>query len=157
MHSMVAFYLNVIFMVCDLIDVQLHVKYPRSMASESSPSPTRVSPSEEEGSHSTGQPKVIKKRKSYDSEFKVKVVDHAVKFSNREAGRKYDVDEKCIREWRKSKDKLQQLPKKCSRLPGGGRKPCAPEMEEVPNSWQVEVGWKNSCVVITFLYRGAMQ
>ena len=77
----------------------------------------------------------VKKRKQYDIDFKLRVITFAEKFSNREAGRKFNVGESCIRVWRKNKSQLKKMPSKCVRLPGGGCKPCAPDMEEVLAVW----------------------
>jgi len=62
------------------------------------------------------------KKRSFDSAFKLKVLEYAEKTSNREAGRKYKVDEKCVRYWKKQKTELTGLVIK-KRLPGAGRKP----------------------------------
>ena len=45
------------------------------------------------------------KKRSFDSAFKLKVLEYAENTSNREAGRKYKVDEKCVRYWKKQKKK----------------------------------------------------
>ena len=78
---------------------------------------------------------VLKKRKHYDRDFKLKVIAYSEKCSNREAGRKFNVGESCIRDWKKNRSKLEQMSSKCSRLPGAGRKPCAPDMEETLAAW----------------------
>ena len=62
------------------------------------------------------------KKRSFDSAFKLKVVEFAEKNSNRGAGRKFGVDEKRVREWRKQKPQLESLPRKKKRMDGGGRK-----------------------------------
>ena len=46
------------------------------------------------------------------------------------AGRKFNVSESSVRDWRKQKDKLLLLPASKKRLPGGGRKPLLPDLEE---------------------------
>ena len=66
-------------------------------------------------------------KKSFDSAFKLKVVEFAEKNSNRGAGRKFGVDEKRVWEWRKQKQQLESLPRKKR---GGGRKAALPDMEE---------------------------
>jgi Brinker DNA-binding domain len=60
-------------------------------------------------------------KRSYDSAFKLRVVEYAVKHSNRGAGRQFNVDEKRVREWRSQRDELACNPKR-RRLEGGGRK-----------------------------------
>ena len=43
------------------------------------------------------------KKKSFDAAFKLRVLECAEKTGNREAGRKYKVDEKSVRYWKKQK------------------------------------------------------
>ena len=74
------------------------------------------------------------KKRSFEAAFKLEVVQYAEKSSNREAGRKFNVDEKCVRQWKLQKAKLLDLrkakkkPKK--RLSGGGGKPRMGDLEE---------------------------
>ena len=65
-------------------------------------------------------------RRSFTIEFKKKVVKHALRSSNREAARRYDVDERRVREWRTKIDALADMAQmqggtKRKRLEGGGR------------------------------------
>ncbi|KAG0443781.1 hypothetical protein HPB47_014536 [Ixodes persulcatus] len=46
-------------------------------------------------------------RQSFRAEQKLKIISVAEEIGNRAAGRKYDVDESCIREWRAQKQDLQ--------------------------------------------------
>ena len=62
-------------------------------------------------------------KRSYDMAFKQKVIAFAEKSSNRGAARKFGVDEKRVREWRKTKESISSNPSKKKRLQGGGRKP----------------------------------
>ena len=39
------------------------------------------------------------KKKSYDAAFKLRVLQHAAKHGNREAGRKFGVGESSVRDW----------------------------------------------------------
>ena len=71
-----------------------------------------------------------KKNKTYDAAYKLKVIEYAAKHTNREAGRKFNVGESSVRDWRKQKNKLAVLPSKSLRLPGGGRRAHAPDIEE---------------------------
>lgn len=75
------------------------------------------------------------KKRSSDSAFKLKVVEFAIKNSNRGAGRHFGVDEKRVREWRKQKEQLESLPSKKRRMDGGGRKAALPDMEEELLAW----------------------
>ena len=75
------------------------------------------------------------KKRSFDSAFKLKVVEFAEKYSNRGAGRQLGVDEKRVREWRKQKQLLESLPRKKRRLDGGSRRAALPETEEELVVW----------------------
>ena len=77
----------------------------------------------------------VKKKRSFTASFKLKVVEYAEKNSNRGAARKFSVDDKRVREWRKQKNSLTELPTKKRRLEGGGRKAAYPNLEEVLVSW----------------------
>ena len=90
-------------------------------------------------------PAVTKKKRSFDATFKLKVIEYAEKNSNRAAARKYDVDDKRVREWRKQKNSLMELPGKKRRLEGAGRKAAYPEMEE-------ELLWEDAEVISTDQY-----
>ena len=46
---------------------------------------------------------VMKKRKKYDTDFKLKVIEYAEKSSNREAGSKVSVGDSCIKDRRRNK------------------------------------------------------
>ena len=76
---------------------------------------------------------MTEKRKSYDLKFKQSVIKYAVENSNREAGRKFSIDENMVRRWRKKSseisDKSSSQSKK-RRLSGGGRKPLLGNLEE---------------------------
>ena len=66
-----------------------------SNSQESSTSEQQAQPSASRGT-----------RKSYDTAFKLKVIEYAEKLNNREAGRKFGVGESSVRDWSKQKDKL---------------------------------------------------
>ena len=57
------------------------------------------------------------KKRNFDAAFKLKVVEYAENHSNTKAGRKFAVDEKSVRYWKKQKADLTALPNK-KRLPG---------------------------------------
>ena len=68
------------------------------------------------------------KRKCYDFRFKEAAIKYAEKNINREAARKFSVDESMVRRWRKVIDTsdLQQIPAKLSkrkRNSGGCKRP----------------------------------
>ena len=74
------------------------------------------------------------KKRSFEAAIKLEAVQYAEKSPNREAGRKFLIDEKRVREWKLQKVKLIDLckakkkPKK--RLPGAGGKPRMGDIEE---------------------------
>ena len=61
-------------------------------------------------------------KRSYDMAFKLKVVACAEAESNRGAARKFGIDEKRVREWRKCKAEIAEREPKKRRLLGGGKK-----------------------------------
>lgn len=83
------------------------------------------------------------KVKSYSLEFKKQVVECAVNNSNREAARKFSVDERRIREWRENIENIKARASekggsKRRRLDGGGRKLTNAELEEELLEWITE-------------------
>ena len=66
---------------------------------------------------------------------KLEAVNYAEIQGNRSAGRKYEVDERRIREWRKNKAKILSLSKTRRRLLGGGSKPLSAILEERIMDW----------------------
>ena len=80
------------------------------------------------------------KIKSYSIEFKLTAIDYANLNSNRAASRKYGVDEKRIREWKKKHAELSNARVKKGglfkkRLEGGGRKITDEDIEEHVLNW----------------------
>ena len=51
-------------------------------------------------------------RRSFTLEFKKKVVEHAMRCSNRKAARRYDVDERRVHEWHTKIDALADVGQK---------------------------------------------
>ncbi|XP_011405985.1 PREDICTED: tigger transposable element-derived protein 6-like [Amphimedon queenslandica] len=76
----------------------------------------------------------IKKKYNFDASLKLKVVEVALKNSNRGAARKFDVDEQQVREWKEQRNSLTECSSKKKRLDGGGQKVAQLEMEELV-SW----------------------
>ena len=76
---------------------------------------------------------ITDKRKSYDLKFTQSVIKYLEENSNREAGRKFSIDESKVRRWRKKSseinDKSSSQSKK-RRLSVGGRKPFFGNLEE---------------------------
>ena len=67
---------------------------------------------------------VQQKNKKYDLKFKLSVIKYAEENSGEAAARRFSVDPKRVRDWRKNKTELQSLSQEDSnrvRLPGGGR------------------------------------
>ena len=66
------------------------------------------------------------KSKSYDLKFKQSAIKYAEENSNREAGRKFCIDESMVRRWRKKSSEISNksfFQSKKRRLSGGGQKP----------------------------------
>ena len=51
------------------------------------------------------------KRMSYTAEFKLKVIKYAKIHGNRASSRYFNINEKCIRDWRKRENELRRMPK----------------------------------------------
>ena len=71
---------------------------------------------------------------------KNEAIEYAEKESNRAAAKKYKVDVKRIREWRKSKESIKKLKNKHEgqgrqRLDGGGRKVTDEKLDEIILEW----------------------
>ena len=77
------------------------------------------------------------KRRSYETTFKLKVAEFAEKHGNRPAGREFSVSEKIVRDCRKQKEVLQEMPKSMSASRPGG-KPHWPELERKLLEWVQE-------------------
>ena len=76
------------------------------------------------------------KRASYDAAFKLKVKQKANDFgSNRRAAEYFGVNEKQVREWRKSGDKLRKVQKTAKRLEGAGRPVACKQLDEKLIAW----------------------
>ena len=73
-------------------------------------------------------------RTSYTASFKLRVVEEAEKTSNRGAGRKFGVNEKLVRDWRKKKDELMKLPR-TAKSARPGMKPHWPELKNKLHEW----------------------
>ena len=77
----------------------------------------------------------MSKRRGFTVEFKMNVIKFAEKHSNRETGRKFQVDESMVRRWRQNKGKLnaayeQPGPSKMKLRLGCGRKPSLATIED---------------------------
>lgn len=105
------------------------------MATMATSSSSQPSTARAQQMQSTPVPQPAKKRRSFDTALKLKVIEYAELHTNREAGRKFSIGESCVREWRKNKDKLKEQTSKRLRLIGGGRKAKAPSMEDALTTW----------------------
>lgn len=79
--------------------------------------------------------------KKYDVNFKLNAVRYAEQNSGEAAARKFGVDPKRVRDWKKNKSKLQELARENSsrsRLRGGGRKKVSEELEAKIVEWILE-------------------
>lgn len=76
------------------------------------------------------------KRAKYTANFKLKVVAFAIENNNCAAARRFDVSEKLVRDWKKNKSTIENMPKKKCALRG---KPCQwPDLENVVKEWVFE-------------------
>lgn len=75
-------------------------------------------------------------RKSYTAAFKLEAVNYAKENGNRATARHFGIDEKMVRNWRKSEDQLR-LTKKTKRA-NRGQKARWPALEETVESWVLE-------------------
>ena len=98
-----------------------------------------------------------KRKRTFDAAFKLRVVAFAEKNTNRGAAKRFSVEEKSVRVWRKDKSKLEVLPEKKKRLPGGGRKPGQPEMEESLSIWISNLREKNLRVTRSQIQQKALE
>ena len=81
-----------------------------------------------------------KRVRAYSAAFKLDVLAYAQDNSNRAAARKFDVDERRVREWKKNKIEITALAnrkngKTRKRLDGAGPKPLSTELEEIILNW----------------------
>lgn len=74
-----------------------------------------------------------KKRNSYTADFKLDVINKAQEVGNREAGRLFDVDEKCVRRWRSCKKELESMNRR--KRSNRYRKPYWPLLEKDLYNW----------------------
>ena len=75
-------------------------------------------------------------RASYSARFKLHVVAYAVDHGNRAAGKRFKVDESCVRRWRSQREKLKLAPK--DQHANRYRLPAYPELEKDLTDWLSE-------------------
>ena len=109
------------------------------------------------GSQTGNDLRLTMKKGSFDAAFKLKVVAYSKTCSNREAARKFGVDEKRVREWKSQEDKLNTPSSKKRRLSGGGRNAQLPDMEEVLVCWIDEMRSNNLRVTRSSIQRKALE
>ena len=76
------------------------------------------------------------KRKSYSADYKLQVVKYAAENGNRAAERKFGVNEKLVRDWRKAEVTLTTMKK--TKKANRGLKARWPAMEKRVHSWVLE-------------------
>ena len=76
-----------------------------------------------------------RKRTSYEAGFKLKVVEYAELHGNSNAMREFNVNEKLVRDWRKLKETLSEMPK--TKRARRGLVSSFPMFEEELNEWVV--------------------
>lgn len=80
-------------------------------------------------------------RKSYPASYKLEVIESAEMTSNTKAAQKYNINESCIRSWRKSKDKLLNM--NSNRKSQRTGTPIWPEIDKELKQWADERLKKN--------------
>ena len=98
-----------------------------------------------------------KRKRNYSVAFKLQVVESAEGTTNREASRKFGVDEKRVREWKLQKDRLEDTDSKKRRLVGGGRKAKYPDIEEALASYIEGLRSRNLRVTTKAIQRKALE
>ena len=84
------------------------------------------------------------KRMKYSAKFKLQVIKFADKSNNCVASRKFKVNEKLVREWRRNVEKIKNMPKdKCANR---GRKCHWPVLEKSLLQWIMRKQ-KNDCII----------
>src|SRR5688572_33400344 len=74
-----------------------------------------------------------RKRASYEAGFKLKVVEYSELHGNSNAMREFGVSEKSVRDWRKTKETLTDMPK--TKHARRGNVSSFPELEVKLNEW----------------------
>ena len=75
------------------------------------------------------EPPAKKNKRSYEAEFKLKVVKHAEKFSKNNASKVFQVDRRRVIDWCRQKEQLAGSGRSSKRLCGGGRKALSTPIE----------------------------
>ena len=90
------------------------------------------------------------KRSAYDAGFKLKVVEYAESNNNSKAGREFGVSEKLVRDWRKAKETLMDMPK--TKRARRGKQAAYPELEKDLLQW-ISTQRKNGYIVTPLVVR----
>ena len=90
---------------------------------------------------------VKRKRSAYDAGFKLKVVEYAESNNSSKAGHEFGVSEKLVRDWRKSKETVMDMPKTKR-----GKQAAYPELEKDLLQW-ISTQRKNGYIVTPFVVR----
>ena len=96
------------------------------------------------GTSASTDGKRVEKHHSYTHKLKLEVILYAEKYSNRAAGRKYGIDEACVRRWRKKKGPIAEIVEKGgmgakqSRIGKGGRKVASTHLDRLVLAWVKE-------------------
>ena len=93
------------------------------------------------------------RKRNYTVAFKLQVVYIAERTTNREASRKFGVDEKRVQEWKLQKQRLKDTDSSKNRLVGGRVKPKYPEAEEALATYIEEMRSRNLCITTKAVMR----
>lgn len=105
----------------------------------------------------------VEKHRSFSQKLKLEIIEYAEKFSNRGAGRKFEVDEACVRRWRKQKTNILELVQKggmaakTPRISKGGRKSASPLLDRLVLEWVREKRGDSVRISTTMLQKRARE
>ena len=97
-------------------------------------------------SAATASSNAEKPKRSFDSAFKLKVIDYNSTYFISDTACHFGIDRKRVPEWKKQREELQALPPKKKRLEGGGRKASLPSVKEEVVLWIDEMRAENQQV-----------
>lgn len=96
-------------------------------------------------------------RRKFEIKFKEKVLQYAEETSGEEAAKRFDIDPRRIRYWKKQKTELLSADKKRARLTGGGRKKVSMELEGKLSEWIYQMRDKHNRVYRKMIQKKALE
>ena len=96
-------------------------------------------------------------RRKFEIKFKEKVLQYAEQTSGEEAAKRFDIDPRRIRYWKKQKTELLSSDKERARLTGGGRKKVSVELEGKLSEWIYQMRDKHNRVSRKMIQKKALE